>query len=463
MNAEQSKKRKTTHVQANERDASASSTAGLILARLVVVLDAGGTIGMSPNDAGKLVTGLSSRGNAIEGWLNDNDISTKVGVRLEVAVCSALDSDSTIDSSLVSVEWLLKLMRTISNCLQRPSVVGVVVTHGTDTLAYSAALSSFCFASRVPIVFTAAQFSLITQPFGDAPGNLVGAIRAASGISHLSGTAVYMNYKLLNAARVVKTSACDVDSFNTLGCPPLGVWRNGSIVYDEVQIDQLARYTDWRVRDMKGELQDSGTADDESSFRDDDDGTESSVVHDNVTEPSVGDLVSVFKGNDNSTATAIVHDDSEPRVFHPQFDSKKTPIIRVLYIYPGITIEDCNHVVRDSPDAVVIVAYGAGNGPKCVRAMVDETKDVEFVVCTQCHTGSVADLYEASIVGPSVTLCWDMTLAATFSKALFAILAVQELQNNEERHKKFRWLMWNVMANEFTPSATRDPPFQLHQ
>ena len=49
---------------------------------------------------------------------------------------------------------------------------GVVITHGTDTMAYSAAALSYMLSGQVkPVIFTGSQLP-IAHPLSDAPANL---------------------------------------------------------------------------------------------------------------------------------------------------------------------------------------------------------------------------------------------------------------------------------------------------
>jgi len=98
-------------------------------------------------------------------------------------------------------------------------VKGVVIIHGTDTLAHAAAALSFMISQlSIPVVLTGAQVPIFYDN-SDALGNLLGACEVASGslpdafyhtpsvvpMPSIAGVFVYFDNKLLHGARVLKT------------------------------------------------------------------------------------------------------------------------------------------------------------------------------------------------------------------------------------------------------------------
>lgn len=88
---------------------------------------------------------------------------------------------------------------------------GFVVTHGTDTLAFTAAALSFCLIGlKAPVVLTGSML-----PFGadgsDAPRNLGDALQAAG--SAPAGVWVQFAGKLMQGARVRKAHSHSFDAF----------------------------------------------------------------------------------------------------------------------------------------------------------------------------------------------------------------------------------------------------------
>ncbi len=97
---------------------------------------------------------------------------------------------------------------------------GVVVTHGTDTLVYTACALAFALRHPpVPVVLTGAQLPLGETP-SDARANLVNACRvAALGIREVL---VVFGTRVLRGARAKKMSVFDLEAFADAGGRPLG-------------------------------------------------------------------------------------------------------------------------------------------------------------------------------------------------------------------------------------------------
>ncbi|MGC9434635.1 MAG: Glu-tRNA(Gln) amidotransferase subunit GatD [Methanomicrobiales archaeon] len=103
---------------------------------------------------------------------------------------------------------------------------GVIVTHGTDTMAYSAAAISFMVETPVPIVFVGSQRSA-DRPSSD---NAVNALcSAAAAISDLGEVAVVMHdttsddrCSVHRGTRVRKMHTSRRDAFQSSGVPPIG-------------------------------------------------------------------------------------------------------------------------------------------------------------------------------------------------------------------------------------------------
>lgn len=126
---------------------------------------------------------------------------------------------SNVDSSELQPESWVQLASYLFE--RRDDVDGVVVTHGTDTLAWTASALSFLLPSfGKPIVLTGAQ-----RPLGevrsDARLNLVDAVTSASaGPAEVS---VCFDSHLYRGNRVRKASVSEYDAFDSPNFPPLGV------------------------------------------------------------------------------------------------------------------------------------------------------------------------------------------------------------------------------------------------
>ena len=108
----------------------------------------------------------------------------------------------------------------------KSGVAGVIVTHGTDTMAYSAAAISFMVETPVPVIFVGSQRSA-DRPSSDNAMNALCAASAA--VSPLGEVAVVMHATtsddrcaIHRGTRVRKMHTSRRDAFQSMGMPPLG-------------------------------------------------------------------------------------------------------------------------------------------------------------------------------------------------------------------------------------------------
>ncbi|MFW9845869.1 MAG: asparaginase [Candidatus Thorarchaeota archaeon] len=112
-----------------------------------------------------------------------------------------------------------------------PDLQGIVVSHGTDTMAYSAAAISFMIRDfGKPIVFTGAQIPA-TVPWSDGPRNLLDAIRLAA-FGDLGETCIVFNGEIHRATRVRKLRVNSYDAFDSIDPTPLGVLAHDIVLYE---------------------------------------------------------------------------------------------------------------------------------------------------------------------------------------------------------------------------------------
>ena len=108
----------------------------------------------------------------------------------------------------------------------RAGVAGVIVTHGTDTMAYSAAAVRFMLKTPVPVVFVGSQRSA-DRPSSDNAMNTLCSAAVAAG--DLGEVAVVMHATtnddrcaIHRATRVRKMHTSRRDAFQSMGMEPLG-------------------------------------------------------------------------------------------------------------------------------------------------------------------------------------------------------------------------------------------------
>lgn len=117
---------------------------------------------------------------------------------------------------------MMELARAVAQQLADESIVGAVVTHGTDTLEETAYLLDLVVATAKPIVFVGAMRNS-SELSWDGPENLCAAVRVAidDGARGL-GVVVVMNSQIIAAAEATKTHTESTDTFQSRDFGPLG-------------------------------------------------------------------------------------------------------------------------------------------------------------------------------------------------------------------------------------------------
>ncbi len=168
----------------------------------VAIITTGGTIAMGPDEkAGGAVPTLS--GEALVAAVPE--LRELANLRV-LPLCN-------IDSRDMTPELWLAQARLMNKTLAEPEVVGVVITHGTDTMEESAYFLDRTVTSDKPVVLTGAQRDATARD-ADGPRNLLNAVRQvlnpqAGG----RGVTITLNGRILAARNVTKIHASNVAAF----------------------------------------------------------------------------------------------------------------------------------------------------------------------------------------------------------------------------------------------------------
>ncbi|QQK08180.1 asparaginase [Miniphocaeibacter halophilus] len=180
----------------------------------VLIISTGGTIASIKTENG-LVPGISS-----------TQLLEYLNIKLEGVEIDTLDL-LNIDSTDIRVENWILIAKTIEKHYENYD--GFVVTHGTDTLAYTAAALSYLIQnSRKPIVITGAQKS-ISNEITDAKMNLVNSITYASS-EKSNNVVIVFNGKVIAGTRGRKEKTKSYDAFSSLNYPVLATIQDNKII-----------------------------------------------------------------------------------------------------------------------------------------------------------------------------------------------------------------------------------------
>ncbi len=123
-----------------------------------------------------------------------------------------------LDSSNLDPGHWVEMTAAIDDAVKR-GIDGVLILHGTDTMAHSSAWLSLCFSGvGIPIVLTGSQLTLDYTP-EDVTVNMRGAAQVVC--SDLTGVWIYCNWKLIQGNRAHKARAQHPDAFIPVGTMPL--------------------------------------------------------------------------------------------------------------------------------------------------------------------------------------------------------------------------------------------------
>lgn len=106
---------------------------------------------------------------------------------------------------------------------------GIIITHGTDTMAYTASMLSFMLRGiGIPVIFTGAQYPIV-YPDSDGRKNLENAVITAR---EIAGGGVYVCFggSIMLGCRAVKTHTTSLNAFESINYPYIGTVVNGQFI-----------------------------------------------------------------------------------------------------------------------------------------------------------------------------------------------------------------------------------------
>lgn len=277
----------------------------------VLIINTGGTVGMQPTDRGL----RPARGFLAAKMAQIEELREPNMPQYEI-----LEYDPVIDSADMTVDHWQRIAEDVMAAHDHCD--GIVVLHGTDSMAYTAsALPLMLPGLRKPVILTGSQLPL-AQARNDARENLKTAMMLAAD-SAIPEVCLLFGDRLFRGCRATKVSATRLDAFESPNFPPLG------LIESTIEIQY-----EW-VRPA----------------------------------PAAGTSLQVVP--------------------------LQTVELATFRLFPGMSLDVLRHVLQQPLRALLIEAYGTGNGPSAnapfLRAIADaHTAGTVVVVCTQCLHGRVA-------------------------------------------------------------------------
>ena len=192
----------------------------MALKKHILLLTTGGTIASMPGTGGL----EPHRSGVMERELQQ--LRTYYDITVEDVMC--LDS-----SNIRPAEWQQIAAAVFEN---RAGFDGIVISHGTDTMASSASAVTFMLPDiDVPVVFTGSQLPLADM-LSDGPDNLRTAFAMAA--SGKSGVYLAFDRKIMLGCRAVKVRASGFSAFESVNARYAGIVSNRGLVLDEAVLPE---------------------------------------------------------------------------------------------------------------------------------------------------------------------------------------------------------------------------------
>lgn len=188
----------------------------------ILLLSTGGTIASVVSDAGLVP---KESGEQLINMLGE--------LPYDITVEDILQLDS---SNIQPEEWKLIAEKIFEN---RNKYDGIVVSHGTDTMAYTASMLAFMLQNiNIPVVLTGSQVP-INVVLSDAPDNLKLAFAAAA--SWHPNIYLAFDRKVMLGCRSVKVRTINFDAFESVNVPPVARVTSDGLVFSEQNLPKNNR------------------------------------------------------------------------------------------------------------------------------------------------------------------------------------------------------------------------------
>ena len=188
----------------------------------ILLLTTGGTIasveggdGLQPADAGVFEREMQQ-------------LRTYYDITVRELIC--LDS-----SNIRPAEWQIIAQGIFDN---RSGFDGIVVSHGTDTMAYTASAVTFMLPNiDLPVVFTGSQLPL-ADVLSDGPDNLRTAFAMAA--TGYPGIFLAFDRKVMRGCRAVKVRASGFSAFESINARYTALVSNAGLAVDEQMLPKIS-------------------------------------------------------------------------------------------------------------------------------------------------------------------------------------------------------------------------------
>lgn len=190
----------------------------------ILIVATGGTIASLKHDGG------------LKPELDVTDLIRFSGIRSEECILEGIMVMNIDSTNMTPGRWF-----EIADAIYKryDDYDGFVVTHGTDTMAYTSAALKYIFKHlNKPIIVTGSQYP-ITEEYTDAIQNFSDAIRFA--MEELAGVFIVFDGNLIAGTRAIKVKTKSYDAFESVNFPNVATIKHHKIAYNQYVIEQFKK------------------------------------------------------------------------------------------------------------------------------------------------------------------------------------------------------------------------------
>lgn len=207
----------------------------------VLILGCGGTIVCLPGPDGALMPAKTV-----------DDIA-KVIPSLTERVDVELKQIENRDSSELTPSHWTKFAMAIAEAVSSGKYIGIIGTHGTDTMAYTTTAIGLVLGRSltIPVIFTGSQRSLF-KARTDARFNVENSMEVllqAAG-KRIAEVMIVFNKFVLRGTRAVKISESDFDAFGSPAFPPLAIISALEEIRFNPGVKRVPKNAQWKGEDL---------------------------------------------------------------------------------------------------------------------------------------------------------------------------------------------------------------------
>ncbi|ULG71035.1 asparaginase [Macrococcus brunensis] len=188
----------------------------------LLVIHTGGTISMSENSDGQVIT---------------NEINPVSGLASVESLADITELNPfQVPSPHMTLHHMNTLRKLIIEQINTDNYEGIVITHGTDTLEETAFFLDLTLNVSIPVILTGAMRSS-NEIGADGLYNYIAAIRTACDEqSKGKGVLVVFNDEIHSAMNVTKTHTSNTSTFQSPNYGPLGIITKNTIYYHHLPV-----------------------------------------------------------------------------------------------------------------------------------------------------------------------------------------------------------------------------------